>query len=175
MNRNPLKQHLIEGPVTYDITLHSRVGDHTTWSWRCIGTTFGHFHLGSHYFMVTTLGSCVKWPLGPTQTSARIRREQQHTRPILFVPPSVSTLSSSYVCYSIHQMQLQTCQQPLSNKHNHSSTREVWSHPKGNTQNVIFFIDVATLVGDMAVWRSRQTLARRKALSESYTMHAISC
>ena len=24
---------------------------------------FGHFHLGSHNFMVTALGSCVKWPL----------------------------------------------------------------------------------------------------------------
>ena len=24
MNRNSLKQHLIEGPVTYDFTLHSR-------------------------------------------------------------------------------------------------------------------------------------------------------
>jgi hypothetical protein len=23
---------------------------------------FGHFLLGSHYFMVTALGSCVKWP-----------------------------------------------------------------------------------------------------------------
>ena len=25
---------------------------------------FGHFLLGSHKFMVTALGSCVKWPLG---------------------------------------------------------------------------------------------------------------
>ena len=25
--------------------------------------TFGHFLLGSHNFMVTALGSCVKWPL----------------------------------------------------------------------------------------------------------------
>ena len=24
---------------------------------------FGHFLLGSHNFIVTTLGSCVKWPL----------------------------------------------------------------------------------------------------------------
>ena len=24
---------------------------------------FGHFLLGSHNFMVTALGSCVKWPL----------------------------------------------------------------------------------------------------------------
>ena len=29
MNRNLLKQHLVEGPVTYDFTLHLRVRDHT--------------------------------------------------------------------------------------------------------------------------------------------------
>ena len=30
----------------------------------CVGTTaFGHFLVGSHIFMVTALGSCVKWPL----------------------------------------------------------------------------------------------------------------
>ena len=29
---------------------------------KCLGTAFGHFHLGSHNFMVTALGSCVKWP-----------------------------------------------------------------------------------------------------------------
>ena len=30
MNRNSLKQHMVEGPVlTYDFTLHSRVRDHT--------------------------------------------------------------------------------------------------------------------------------------------------
>ena len=39
-----------------------RVRDHTTWFWRCVGTAFGHFLLGSHNFMVTALGSCVKWP-----------------------------------------------------------------------------------------------------------------
>jgi hypothetical protein len=27
-----------------------------------LGTTFGHFLLGSHNFVVTALGSCVKWP-----------------------------------------------------------------------------------------------------------------
>ena len=31
--------------------------------WRCLGTAFGHFLLGSHNFMVMALGSCVKWPL----------------------------------------------------------------------------------------------------------------
>ena len=36
---------------------------HTTWFWRCLGTTFGHFLLGYHNFMVTARGSCVKWPL----------------------------------------------------------------------------------------------------------------
>ena len=63
MNRNSLKYHLVEGPVTCGFTLHLRVRDHTTtWFWRCVGTTFGHFLLGSHSFMVTALGSCVKWP-----------------------------------------------------------------------------------------------------------------
>jgi hypothetical protein len=42
--------------------LYSRLRDHTTWFWRCLGTTFGHSLLGSHNFMVTALGSCVKWP-----------------------------------------------------------------------------------------------------------------
>jgi hypothetical protein len=36
---------------------------HTTWFWRWLGTAFGHFVLGSYNFMVTALGSCVKWPL----------------------------------------------------------------------------------------------------------------
>jgi hypothetical protein len=36
----------------------------TAWFWRCVGTAFGHFLLGSHNFMVVmALGSCVKWPL----------------------------------------------------------------------------------------------------------------
>ena len=33
---------------------------------RCLGTAFGHFRLDSHHFMVTALGSCVKWPLVPS-------------------------------------------------------------------------------------------------------------
>ena len=45
-------------------TLHLRVHDHTTWLWRCLGTAFAHFPLGSHNFMVTTFGLCVKWLLG---------------------------------------------------------------------------------------------------------------
>ena len=36
---------------------------HTTWFWRCLGTAFGYFLLGSHNFMVTALGPCAKWPL----------------------------------------------------------------------------------------------------------------
>ena len=43
-------------------TLHLRVHDHTTWFWRCLGTAFGHFLLDSQTFMITALGSCVKWP-----------------------------------------------------------------------------------------------------------------
>ena len=48
--------------VTYDFTLHLRIRNHTAWFSRCVGTTFGHFLLGSHNFMVRALGSCVKWP-----------------------------------------------------------------------------------------------------------------
>jgi hypothetical protein len=63
MNRNSLNLHLVEHMVTYDFTLHLRVGDHPTWFWRCLGSnTCGHFLLGSHNSMVTALGSCVKWP-----------------------------------------------------------------------------------------------------------------
>ena len=46
--------------------LHSRMHDHTTWCWRCVGTAFEYFLLGSHNFKVMALGSCVKWPWGPT-------------------------------------------------------------------------------------------------------------
>ena len=47
------------------MTSHYTWGSVTTptWCWRCVGTAFGHFLLGSHSFMVTALGSCVKWPL----------------------------------------------------------------------------------------------------------------
>ena len=30
---------LVKGPVTYDFTVHLRVRDHTTWFWRCVGTS----------------------------------------------------------------------------------------------------------------------------------------
>ena len=54
---------MVEGPVTYDFTLHLRIHDHTTWFWRCVETAFGHYLLGSQNFMVTALSSCVKWPI----------------------------------------------------------------------------------------------------------------
>ena len=54
----------LKDPFTYDFTLHLRPRGHTRWFWRCVGTAFGHFLLGSHNFMVTALGSCVKWPSG---------------------------------------------------------------------------------------------------------------
>ena len=34
----------------------------TIWFWGCVGTAFGRFLLGSHDFVVTVLGSCVKGP-----------------------------------------------------------------------------------------------------------------
>ena len=51
--RSHMTSHYTWGSVT---TLHD-------FGW-CLGTAFGHFVLGCHYFMVTALGSCVKWPLG---------------------------------------------------------------------------------------------------------------
>ena len=50
--RSHMTSHYTWGSVT---TLHDVGG--------VFGTAFGHFHLGSHNFMVTALGSCVKWPL----------------------------------------------------------------------------------------------------------------
>jgi hypothetical protein len=67
-----LKWHLIECLVTYDFTLHLMIRDHTTtWCWRCVGTAFGHFLLGSHNSMVTALSACVKWPSGRPLRSSR--------------------------------------------------------------------------------------------------------
>ena len=43
MNRNPLKQQLVDGMVTYDFTPNLKVHDHNTRFWRCGGTAFGHF------------------------------------------------------------------------------------------------------------------------------------
>ena len=48
----------------YDFTLHLSICDHVTWIWRCVGMAFGQCLLGSHNFMVTSRGLCVKWPLG---------------------------------------------------------------------------------------------------------------
>ena len=74
---------------------------HTTWFWRCVGTAFGHFILGSHNFMVMALGSCVKWPseldrLCPKiflNTDARVGHRHNHLLPLYclalqaFLPP----------------------------------------------------------------------------------------
>ena len=47
VNRNPLKQHLVNGPVTHGLPLHSKICDHTTTRvWRRLGTAFGHFLCG---------------------------------------------------------------------------------------------------------------------------------
>jgi hypothetical protein len=54
-----LKYHLVEGVVTYDSILHSRACDPHYMilevSWNGLWTLL----LGSHNFMVMTLGSCV--------------------------------------------------------------------------------------------------------------------
>ena len=51
---------MVEVPVTYGFTLHD-FGD-------VFGTAIIHFLVGSHNFMITALGSCVKWPLEPIYT-----------------------------------------------------------------------------------------------------------
>ena len=62
MNRSSLKQHMVEGPVTCDFTLHSMTRDHTGMilelSWDGLWT----HHLRSNNSMVTALGLHVKWP-----------------------------------------------------------------------------------------------------------------
>ena len=66
------------GPTWIQIHWNSiwlRARPHMTshYTWECVTTlhdfegvlepALGHFHLGSHHFVVTALGSCVKWPL----------------------------------------------------------------------------------------------------------------
>jgi len=38
--------------------VHLRIHNHTTWFWRCVGTTFEHFLLGSHNIYVPKLFIC---------------------------------------------------------------------------------------------------------------------
>ena len=47
----------LRAPLHMAFTLHLRVHNHTTWFWRCLGTAFGHFLLGSPNFMVMAHGS----------------------------------------------------------------------------------------------------------------------
>jgi hypothetical protein len=62
MNRNTLKLHLVEGPVTHDFTLQCRICDHATLFEGVLGRPLDTF-FWAHNFMVMALGSCVKWPL----------------------------------------------------------------------------------------------------------------
>ena len=48
--------------VTYDFKLYLESVTTLHGFWEVSWTAFGHFVLGSHNFMVTALGSCVKWP-----------------------------------------------------------------------------------------------------------------
>ena len=106
MNRNSLRYHLVESPNTYDFTLHLRVRDHVTWFWRCLGTAFEHFLLGSHNFMVMALGLCVKWPLCQVY-------KQLSSIDVMFFKWTPSLLlmdhdrmSPSYGCYSTNLMKV---------------------------------------------------------------------
>ena len=63
--------YYVWGPAWIEMIGNSiwlRVCDHTTWVWRCVGTAFGHFLLGSHNLMVTALGLCVNATLCFTAT-----------------------------------------------------------------------------------------------------------
>ena len=66
MNRNSLKQHLVEGPV--HMTSHYTRGSVTSLHdfAGLLGRPLNTFLLGSHNFMVTGIGTCVKWPSWPT-------------------------------------------------------------------------------------------------------------
>ena len=63
MNRYSVKWPLVEGPITYDFTPHSRACDHTTWFWKSVLRRPLSIFLGSHNFMVMVFGSCDNWPL----------------------------------------------------------------------------------------------------------------
>jgi hypothetical protein len=54
-----------------------------TWLWRCVGTAFEHFLLGSHNLMVTALGSCVKSYVN-LQASV-VRRLYEYVFPLQYV------------------------------------------------------------------------------------------
>ena len=60
MNRNSLKERLVLGPATRALTLELRACDYMIFGGvvgRPLDTCFG-----LSQFMVTALGSCVKWP-----------------------------------------------------------------------------------------------------------------
>ena len=56
-----MASHYTRGPLT---TLYDFGG--------VLAPALEHFLLGSHNFMVTALGSCVKWPLGPLHIRAHL-------------------------------------------------------------------------------------------------------
>ena len=69
MNGNASKQHFVEGPVTYDLTLHSRVRDHMSRFRMCVGTDglwtlIPHPHLLvlGHQRTVSSSKGCNQWP-----------------------------------------------------------------------------------------------------------------
>jgi hypothetical protein len=111
---------LVEGPVIYEFTLHVRIYDPSTWwFWRCIGTAFGHFLLGSHNFMVTALGSCVALRIdlevsecaaAPTRYSRIISEGGLHVGELLLgihwlAIYHVRASSSQWVCVVVWKME----------------------------------------------------------------------
>jgi len=72
MNRIHWNSTLVEGTITYDFTLH--LGPVTTLHdfGKCLRTAFGHFLLGSHNFMGTALGTCMRWPLASSDKHKQV-------------------------------------------------------------------------------------------------------
>ena len=88
MNRNSLKCHLVEGMVMHNF--YYTWGSMTTLHEfeRVVGRLLDTCLLGSHNFVVTALGSCVKWPLSEWgEPTINVRRE-----------PIFSVMAASWFC-----------------------------------------------------------------------------
>ena len=92
MNRNVLKWHLVEGPITFVFTLHLEV------SWDGLWTLY----LGSHNIMVTALSSCVNGPqcgFFKSKKDLTIYNKMFQCHPTKKLLPDVVT-KTNFFCYS---------------------------------------------------------------------------
>lgn len=84
---------------------------------------------------------------------------------LIHSPQGVPTSPGHCVCHSIHQLRVQTCR--FNQIIRAFLYRRSLEPPLHKTQNVfILLIKVATLVGDMAGWQSRQTIGLNNALDK---------